>query len=549
MKKIGIIRSAIALMTAAVLLCGCNNDPRIEVSSGVSSGGGSSSEASSAAGSTSVSMPEIIPPGEVEPEYVAWMREEKVHEIRIEMDPEEWKKIRGNPYNGDYHAADVSIDGVLVKNVGVRTRGHGSLYLAAETYPNSHKYPLKIKFDKYDKDQTFMGLDELALNNGGDDFSFMRDFMGYEAYRLLGADVSCVTFFNVYLNDELRGFYVGVESIDTSYLERIFDSHKHNLYEGESGASLTKYMPLSYLTQKKGKDESKEDVKRLISVIDKMPLGEKGEIETILDVDSAVRMLAVNAVLDNRDGYGGIFAHNYYLYNENGKFIVLPWDMNAPRVSTRTDIASPTIGVYGYSTMNERPLAKKLMAVDEYYALYLDYCKRLAQKLPELKETVMRVYGMIKENVEADKNKFCSNNLFNAQFTENNSYGIAYFLTKRYDYLMDRLTQLEGKPASATVLDPPPPPPPPASSSTQPEPTEGDPEPTGGDPAPAGGDPAPTGGDPAPAGGDPAPAGGDPAPTGGDPAPTGGDPAPTGGDPAPTGGDPAPTGGDPAPTV
>ncbi len=505
MKNFRIIKSAIALLMAAVLFCGCNvTDTR--VNSGASTGGdsGAESEASASTGTTSSQSMEIIPPEETEPAYVAWMREEKVHEIRIEMDPAEWKKIRNNPYTGDYHAADVTIDGVLVKNVGVRTRGHGSLALAVEAFPYSCKYPLKIKFDKYDKDQTFMGLDELALNNGGDDFSYMRDYMGYEAYRLLGVDVSCVTYFNVYLNDELRGFYVGVESIDTSYLERLFDSHKHNLYEGESGASLTKYMPLSYLSQKKGKDESKEDVKRLINVLSETPLGEKGEIETILDVDSALRMLAVNAVLDNRDGYGGIYAHNYYLYNDNGKFIVLPWDMNAPNVSSWTDIASPTIGVYDYSLMNDRPLAKKLMAVDEYYAKYLDYCKQLAEKLPELKETVLRLYGMIKDSVEADKNKFCTNNIFNAQFRENNSYGTVYFLTKRYDYLMDRLPKLEGKPASQTVLNPPPPPPPapPSSSSSgtgeqQTDPTEGgDPsgeateggEPSGEPTVPAGGE-------------------------------------------------------------
>lgn len=518
MKKIKIIKSA-ALLMAAVLLCGCDVS-----GSGVSSEDSAveSSAVESSTTSSSSNGFEFTPPEETEPAYVAWMREEKIHEIRIEMDPAEWNKIRNNPYLDDYHAADVTIDGVTVKNVGIRTRGHGSLNLAVEAFPYSYKYPLKIKFDKYDKDQNFMGLDELALNNGGDDYSFMRDYMGYEAYRMLGADVSCVTYFNVYLNDELRGFYVGVEAIDTSYLERLFDSHKHNLYEGEAGASLTKYMPLSYLTQKKGSDESKEDVKKLIDVLADTPLGEKGEIETILDVDSALRMLAVNAVLDNRDGYGGMYAHNYYLYNDNGKFIVLPWDMNAPNVSSWTDIASPTICVYDYSLMNDRPLAKKLMAVDEYYAKYLDYCKQLAEKLPELKEMVLRLYDMIKDSVQADKNKFCTDNIFNSQFLENNSYGTVYFLTKRYEYLMKRLPQLEGKPASQTVLNPPPPPPPPEPPSSsnvgtgeEEPPVEGEPiegEPNEGDPIegePTEGEQTPTEGEPVeepPAEGTPEPA-------------------------------------------
>lgn len=394
------------------------------------------------------------------PAYVSWMLEDKVHEIRITMADEDWKAICANPYNSDYHAADVSIDGVFVTNVGVRTRGHGTLYTAAEYYPDSHKYPFKIKFDKYEKDQTFLGLDELALNNGGDDFSMMRDYMGYEAFRLMGSDASCVSFFNVYINDELRGFYIGIEAIDTSYLERMFGSHKKNLYEGENGATLSRYMPMSYLTQKKGKDETKDDIKQLISVIDSMPLGEKGDIESVLDVDSVLRIFAVNAVLDNRDGYGGIFAHNYYLYNPDGRFVMLPWDMNAPFVSYATDIESPTVGVYGYSQMNERPLAKKLMAVEEYYAKYLDYCRQLAEKLPELKEDVLHVYELIKESVENDPNKFTSSYYFNTFFDENRYYGTVYFLTKRYDYVLNRVKQLEGKPISEAALNPPPPPPP-----------------------------------------------------------------------------------------
>lgn len=467
MNKFFLIRS-IASFLLVIILAGCDNSSSFDsgeevhsnAESSVSSTGGEISSSSDAQSSTTISVP-LPEPSEEEtiPKYVEWMLERKVHEIRIEMSDEDWANICNMPYSGDYHPANVTIDGELVENVGVRTRGHASLYTAVELYPNSHKYPLKIKFDKYEDDKTFLGLDELALNNGGDDFSFMRDFMGYEAYRLIGSDASCVTFFNVYINNELRGFYVGVEAIDSSYLERMFGSHKKNLYEGENGATLSKYMPLSYLTQKKGKDETKDDIKRLIDVIDKMPLGEKGEIEGVLDVDSALRVLAVNAVLDNRDGYGGIFAHNYYLYNNGGKFVMLPWDMNAPFVSYATDIEAPTVGVYGYSQMNDRPLAKKLMAVEEYYAKYLAYCRQLTEKLPELKESVQGVYAMIKESVENDPNKFSSSYYFNSYYLETSNYGTVRFLTKRYEYLMKRLEQLEGKPISQSALNPPPPPP------------------------------------------------------------------------------------------
>lgn len=388
---------------------------------------------------TESTEPEIVE--EPQPAYVEWMLEEKIHEIRIEIASEEWQAITNNPHIGDYHPANVYIDGELVENVGLRTRGHASLEYAIE---KGTKYPFKIKFDKYVKDQTFMGLDELALNNGGNDFAFIRDYIGYEAFGVLGGYTSCVTYFNVYLNDELKGFYVGVEAIDKSYLERYFDSHKHNLYEGENGASLETSMSLSCFTQKKGSDTSMEDIQRLVTVLEETPLGEKGEIESILDVDSVLKMFAVNAVLDNRDGYCGVYAHNYYFYNADGKLVMLPWDMNAPSMSAYTDIASPTIDVNGADLVEYRPLAKKLMAVDEYYAAYLDYCRQLTEWLPRLKEQVGRIYEMIQPFVEADFNRLSSSYWFNYQYSLDNADGVMYLVTYRYDYLLKRLEELGG---------------------------------------------------------------------------------------------------------
>lgn len=447
MKKI----KAVCVLLAAVIFAGCgaaDPDPPADSRSTSDTVGTEGEQTTTATEAVSESetdtepvstVPEVIE--DPQPEYVEWMLEEKVHEIRIEIDQQEWQAIKNNPYNGDYHPANVSIDGERVENVGLRTRGHASLEYAIE---KGTKYPFKIKFDKYVDDQTFMGLDELALNNGGDDFAFIRDYICYEAFQILDGYTSCVTYFNVYLNDELKGFYVGIEAIDKSYLERHFGSHKHNLYEGENGATLETFMSLSCFTQKKGSDTSMEDIQRLIEVLDETPTGEKGDIESCIDVDSVLKMFAVNAVLDNRDGYCGIYAHNYYFYNADGRLVMLPWDMNAPSMSAYTDIASPTIDVFDASSVNSRPLAKKLLAVEEYYARYLDYCGRLTDWLPELKEQVERIYEMIKPCVEADGNIFSSLYWFNYQYSLDNTKGVMYLLTYRYDYLTSRLEELIG---------------------------------------------------------------------------------------------------------
>lgn len=449
MKKI----KAVCVILAAVILGGCgtadgldgpaSDSPSFETAADTGHVTATAEPVTEASVSETTTEPELIEPEPVEdpePAYVEWMLEEKVHELRIEIAEEEWQAIVNNPYLGDYHPADVYIDGELVENVGLRTRGHVSLNTAVAY---GTRYPFKIKFDKYVDDQTFLGLDELALNNGGDDFSFMRDFIGYEAFRVLGGYTSCVTFFNVYVNGELNGFYVGVEAIDKSYLERHFDSHKHNLYEGERWATLETYMSLSCFTQKKGADTSMEDIQRLIRVLDEMPYGEKGEIEGCLDVNSVLKLFAVNAVLDNRDGYCGIYAHNFYFYNADGRLVMLPWDMNAPSMSAFTDITSPTVTVTGESSIYGRPLALKLLAVEEYYDIYLDYCRQLTEWLPEALDTVLRIYGMIQPHAEADPHKFISSYWFNYQYSPEYAGGVVYFLTNRYAYLSEWFDRLE----------------------------------------------------------------------------------------------------------
>ena len=133
---------------------------------------------------------------------------------------------------------------------------------------------------------------------------------------------------------------------------------------------------------------------------------------------------------------------------------MLPWDMNAPSVSAYTDIASPAVGVYGEFMADIRPLAKKLMAVDEYYAAYLGYCRQLTEKLPELKEKVLRVYEMIRPHVENDPNKFCSTYWFNYQYSTGNPGGMVAFLTNRHTYLLERLDQLEKTLGADSAADP-----------------------------------------------------------------------------------------------
>ncbi len=391
-----------------------------------------------------------VPAEPEEPEYIEFFKGLEVHTLELEMETQDWNFLLYNPYAKQYRNANVIIDGMRYDNTAIKTRGNSSLTAYAINGDN-YRPPFKLKFDKYVDDRTFMGLDELVLLNVADDRSYLREYIGYEAFRVLDLEAPYVTLFNIYANGKLHGLYVGVEAVDGSFLDRVFNSRKHNLYKANNFATLLPNMDYNVFEQKKGTDQSMSDLKYLVKVLNEMPLGEKGDIENILDVDSVLKNFAVDAVLHNWDDYAGVFCHNYYLYMSGGIFYFIPWDMNecclkwqayyTDSPGAKQDIASPITGGVAES---QRPLVQKLLAVDEYYNKYLQYCSELNDWLKEIDESgwLDEAWEIIGEHAKNDPTGFYGYWRVSQEYNRAFSEGIAYFIHERHIYLTKRLEEL-----------------------------------------------------------------------------------------------------------
>ena len=71
-------------------------------------------------------------------------------------------------------------------------------------------------------------------------------------------------------------------------------------------------------------DVTKADKTRLIQSLKKMSAYE--DLENTVDVDEVIRYFVVHDFLQNGDSYTGMMIHNYYLYEENGRLAIIPWD-------------------------------------------------------------------------------------------------------------------------------------------------------------------------------------------------------------------------------
>ncbi len=349
--------------------------------------------------------------------YEGIFEKDKVIDIKVEIAAEDWKSILADPMAEEYKSAKVTVDGTTVENAGFRTKGNLTLRSVAGS--ESERYSFRIKFDKYVDGQSLLGLDELVVNNMYSDASYMREYLSYEALEEIGEAVPQAVFANIYINDELYGFYLCVEAIDDSFLERSFGSSDGSLYKQEQGSTLQYVEGSNYDASelKIGEDESKADLKNFIKLLNEMPEGEKGDIESVLDVDSALRYIAGNTVLGNYDSYSGNMAQNYYLYGQNGKFTVLPWDFNMSingfgggGAAATIPIDEPVMGV----NMEELPLIDKLLAVEEYKERYHGYVNELLEYLEGFEARVKALGDTIRPYVEADPSKFVTMEQFEA---------------------------------------------------------------------------------------------------------------------------------------
>lgn len=151
--------------------------------------------------------------------YADQINKTEVMSISIDVDEEAWKKMLDTATEEQYISANITINGTTIENVGIRPKGNSSLRQVAGD-DTTDRYSFKIKFDEYVKDQTWMGLDKLVVNNMISDSSYMKEYLSYDIMSYIGVDAPLFAFSDISVNGETWGLYLAVEDIDSGYLAR-----------------------------------------------------------------------------------------------------------------------------------------------------------------------------------------------------------------------------------------------------------------------------------------------------------------------------------------
>ncbi|QMV41198.1 CotH kinase family protein [Cohnella cholangitidis] len=341
---------------------------------------------------------------------------DKVVDVKITVDEDDFQDMLDNASAEELKMASVEYNGIKMDNIGIRTKGNLSLRSVVSS--DSDRYSFKLSFDEYISSQTLFGISKINLNNNYSDTTYMREFLTYELAETMGLPTPEYSYVNVYVNGELWGFYLAIEQIGDAYLERHFGNSYGALYKAEfgmggggpnagggmagaTGSNNSNGGDLlwqgddldSYGALARKSKSSNDDI--LLDMLDELNNG--SDYEKVLDVEESLKYIALNAVTVNMDSYLGSNKQNYYLYEDDGIFSVLPWDYNMAfggmGSSSQVMIDEPTQGAVA-----ERPLVSKLLAVEEYKAKYHEIIQSMidgyladdtfAARVTEIKELI-----------------------------------------------------------------------------------------------------------------------------------------------------------------
>lgn len=368
-------------------------------------------------------------PASLYPAYVKRLFDEsRVHTIDISM--EDFEGFIDDAGREHYRDATFTIDGDVMRNVGVRVKGNSSRRLTRKY--GHRRFSFKVKMDHYVAGQYYHGLDEFSLDASFQDNSYLKTYLVYDLMNHLGVPAPRTSFAWLTVDGEPYGLYLIIEEPNESFIRRHFGDDYGQLYKPDYKTlqAENKDVWLVYhgddpalyenIFRKARFKPSEADKARLINSL--KVLWSKENLETVVNIDLVMRYFAVHNFVVNLDGYLGHTAHNYFLYEKDGVLSMLPWDYNLafgtyalgmpnPINDARFFINHPINTPGTFEIVSQRPMYHHLMQVKANRDLYHQYLDELVNSYFESGLYRLKLDGMrrlIEPYVRRDPTAFIS---------------------------------------------------------------------------------------------------------------------------------------------
>jgi hypothetical protein len=269
------------------------------------------------------------------PETVSLYEPSALRTIFFEFENADWEAELADFSRTDVEVpATLTVDGKKYPGAGVSFRGASSLFGVGTGYKRS----LNVSIDARDEKQRLLGYKTLNLLNVHADPTFLHSFLvSFISRQYLPAPK--VNHVRVVVNGENWGIYANAQQFDAIMVRESFPKPDGVRWKVPGsprarggleffGSDLAEYKKRFELKTKDGAKPWK-DLVNLCQVLNEAPIAElEARLAPILDLDGALRFLAVEVVVANDDGYW-TRASDYAMFQDpSGRFHLIPHDMN-----------------------------------------------------------------------------------------------------------------------------------------------------------------------------------------------------------------------------
>jgi hypothetical protein len=319
--------------------------------------------------------------------------------------------------------ADMTVDGVTYPNCGVRFRGNTSYTMLPA---GSEKKSFNIRTDTFVAGQDLYGYDNLNLNNGFHDPTFVREFLTYWVMRRHGPAPKA-NFVKLYLNGVYWGVYINVQQPNKDWAKEWFRSNDGNRYRGfpTSGTFGNGRCALtwlgstvsSYLSAYQAKQGDGTDLMQLCNVLNNTPQAQlQAALPAWLNVDQFYRYASVMNIMTQDDSYIGS-GKDHFLYRDeiHGDFHMFPFDLNEALAG------SSSMNPWLNTTLTTKPAFSKTLVFPDWRERYDAHYRNILENSfswAVLGPVITQYHAMIAPDVIADTKKIYSTTAFTQNLTQ-----------------------------------------------------------------------------------------------------------------------------------
>ena len=239
--------------------------------------------------------------GEGDPTSEELFDESRIPDIYLEVSRDGIAALADEPY--EYVEATLIYEDRRYGPIALRTKGENSWR------PFSEKSSLKLDFNRYDGGPSrIFGMKGLTLNAMNEDYSMMHERVAYRLYREAGVPAARAHHAQVYLNGDLYGLFVMLDTVDDVFLERWFEDASGSMFEQHDGDYTDAYVQNNLYFQL---EEGEDDRTALQAVADALESSGPDAIAAAgehLDWAAFHRYWAAGSVVMNFDAYPFRFA-------------------------------------------------------------------------------------------------------------------------------------------------------------------------------------------------------------------------------------------------